>query len=128
MENNFKKKNEEISSRIMQEIDKRGLTAYQVWNACKIPSGSFYKMLNAESEWRLEWLMKIAEFFGVSLDYLINGPPDEQGEIKTTREEMLEKENRALKEELAKVRTFIGGAVALLPQIEHLKKGKRKKK
>lgn len=85
MENIF---NKAISERIMKLIKEKEVSFYRIFIDCKIPRASFYKCMENKSEWKPIYLSKLAEYFKVSLDYLING--------NTTR---LEKENERLKEE-----------------------------
>ncbi len=83
---NSDKKGEErmepIYMRIEELCRKKGITVTEMCRACKIPRASLsdFKMGRKKSL-SLETLSKIAEFFGVSVDYLYGGEtsvPDEE--------------------------------------------------
>jgi hypothetical protein len=74
-----------ISARILNLIADRELTAYQIMKALKIPSATFYSCMNSERDWSLNNLVNISNYFGVTLDYLIKGHPEQK--FKTQNKE-----------------------------------------
>lgn len=77
-------------------LDERGATAYQVSKATGISTGSLTDWKKGRSSPKIENLQKIADYFGVSLDYLCG--KDEKVEKKesppavNTVEELIAKE------------------------------------
>jgi hypothetical protein len=95
MEDNTKKLNRSISARILYLMAQKGITPYRVMKNCGIPSGSFYKMMNSDSEWRIEWLLKIADYLKVSMDYLTKEPKsDEYGDHPLPNEDIVTLQKR----------------------------------
>ena len=60
-------------------LDERGATAYQVSKATGISTGSLTDWKKGRSSPKIENLQKIADYFGVSLDYLC-GKEEETGQ------------------------------------------------
>lgn len=59
---------------VFEELcNSRGVTPYKVSKETKIASSTFSDWKNGKSKPKSEKLQKIADFFGVSVDYLING-------------------------------------------------------
>jgi len=112
-----------ITSRINSLCEQHNVTVFRLREILTIPKSSYYKMLNEQSEWRLEYLIRIADYFKVSLDYLIKGELPCDIDYKK-----LEEEKRELKEENEQLRTFVDRYTELLPQVKDLKKGKHKRK
>jgi len=111
--------NRQISKRINELINEIGITQYQLMKDLEIPKASFYNCMNSERDWSIGNLIKIAHYFNVSLDYLIDGeekarPPDSDNRIKE-----LEEENRLLRDRISQISN-------LTQAIEKLKKRRRK--
>ena len=51
--------------------DNKGVTDYQVSEATKIPRSTFSEWKSGRSQPKLEKLVKLADFFGVSIDYFV---------------------------------------------------------
>ncbi len=122
---------EGIRERIVLAVSKKEITLKKLIEDCDLNEQSFYRYMNGGREWTVDYLITIANYYDMDLDYLIRGHrPDDKGPPTKDIEKLaqLEAENRRLREELGKVRTFIGGAIKLLPQAEALKKGMRRKK
>lgn len=83
-------------------LDERGATAYQVSKATGISTGSLTDWKKGRSSPKIENLQKIADYFGVSLDYLCG--KDEKVEKKesppavNTVEELIARECAGLPE------------------------------
>lgn len=83
-------------------LDERGATAYQVSKATGISTGSLTDWKKGRSSPKIENLQKIADYFGVSLDYLCG--KDEKVEKKesppavNTVEELIARECAGLSE------------------------------
>lgn len=54
-------------------LRERGVTAYQVSKATGISTGSLSDWKNGRSSPKIDKLKKIADYFGVSVDYLLGG-------------------------------------------------------
>ena len=51
--------------------DKKNVTDYQVSEATKIPRSTFSEWKTGRSQPKLEKLVKLADYFGVSIDYFV---------------------------------------------------------
>lgn len=76
-------------------LKERGVTAYQVSKATGISTGSLTDWKKGRSQPKVDKLQKIADFFGVSVDYLLNGetekpavPKDDEPDVKETLSDM----------------------------------------
>lgn len=116
--------NRHISGKIVKLIEDRRLTAYQLMMDLQINKSTFYRCLNGERDWSIENLIKIADYFHVSLDFLIRIDPVEPDK----RVKQLEEEKQELQEENERLRSFVSRSAELLNQVEILKKSKHKKK
>lgn len=58
-------------------LNEKGVTAYQVSKSTGISTGSLSDWKNGRSNPKIDKMQKIAEYFGVSVDYLLTGeePP-----------------------------------------------------
>ena len=61
----------------MQLCQRKGVTVYQVCRATGIPSSTMSDWKSGRSVPKLEKMMMIADYFGVSLDYLVTGKETE---------------------------------------------------
>lgn len=58
----------------LKELMKRkGVTARAVCRACVIPQSSYRDLLSGKSEPSVKYVPKLAEYFGVSIDFLLTG-------------------------------------------------------
>lgn len=117
---------EKISKRISELIEANETTAYKLIKDIGVPRASFYKMIKNESEWKLDYITKIADYFGISLDYLVKGKDIKDDDEKKSLK--LEEENRQLKEQNERLRAYIENAASLLSQVKEAEKKKRKPK
>ena len=67
-----------------QLLQKYGVTAYKVGKATGIASSTFTDWKNGRSVPKQDKLLKIANYFGVSTDYLMTGNESEEKESKIT--------------------------------------------
>lgn len=58
-------------------LDEKGVTAYRVGKETGIANSTFTDWKNGRSVPKQEKLQKIADYFGVSVDYLVNGKEPE---------------------------------------------------
>lgn len=65
----------EIFERLLEE---RGITAYKVAKATGISTGSLTDWKKGRSAPKADKLQKIADYFGVSVDYLLGNEPKEK--------------------------------------------------
>jgi len=124
MENNFENivleriLNRQISKRINELIERKGITPYKLMDDLEINKSTFYRSIKDERNWSLENLIKIAHYFNVSLDFLIDGEEKSRSPNDEKIKE-LEEENRLLRGRLSQIND-------LTQAIENLKKRKRK--
>ena len=88
--------NRKISSRIVNLIADKEVVPSHIMKELAIPSATFYNCMNSKREWSTDNLIKIAEYFKVTLDYLITGNMQNNEQ----RVYALEKENELLKQQL----------------------------
>lgn len=119
VENNI---NKPISERISKLMEHNNATGYRIIKDSKIPSASFYKCMNDESEWKVEHLLRIAEYFHVSLDYLIKGESTDITELKEENKK-LEEEKQQLYIEVTRLHK-VAEAVREYNHIKQTGKGK----
>lgn len=62
-------------------LDEKGVTAYKVGKETGIASSTFTDWKNGRSVPKQEKLQKIADYFGVSLDYLMTGKEPNVGSL-----------------------------------------------
>jgi hypothetical protein len=68
-----KKYKETISGRIQELMDLKNLTPYRICKDIGMPEISFHRSIKTNDKWKLQHLVRIAEYFQVSLDYLASG-------------------------------------------------------
>jgi len=113
--------NRQISKRVNELIAQKGITPYQLMVDLEIPKATFYNCINSERDWSIDNLIKISNYFNVSLDWLINGeertrsPNEYEDKIK-----QLEEENRLLRDRISQISQ-------LTQAIEEIKKRKGKR-
>jgi len=113
--------NNQITKRIENLISIRNISAYKLMKDLELNKPTFYKCLNGESYWSVGNLIKIAHYFNVSLDWLIDGeertrsPNEYENRIKE-----LEEENRLLRDRISQISN-------LTQAIEEIKKRKGKR-
>lgn len=71
-------------------LEKRGVTVYKVSKATGIAGSTFTDWKNGRSTPKQDKLQKIADFFGVTVDYLMNGYTEDDNEHYYTNEETRE--------------------------------------
>lgn len=71
-------------------LDERGVTAYQVAKATGISTGSLSDWKNGRSSPKAEKLQKIADYFGVSVDYLLGNSDEKEKPAATEDDELNE--------------------------------------
>lgn len=84
-------------------LEKYGITAYKVSKATGIAGSTFSDWKSGRSTPKQDKLQKIADYFGVSVDYLITGKeePKEKSQELTTRDERdIKKDLDSLREKL----------------------------
>lgn len=93
--------------------DERGVTDYAVAKACGIGRSTFADWKAGRSIPRTEKLAKIADFFGVSLEYLCNGKEPETDAVDPKDRELFSLYQKATPEQKAMAiklfRALIGG-------------------
>ena len=62
-----------ISERIRLLLNKKGVTPYRLCKDTDIPEGSFSQSIRTADIWKTQNLIKIADYFNVSLDWLVKG-------------------------------------------------------
>lgn len=82
-------KNIEITNRIKKLIEEKNVSPYKLWTSCNIPKSSWSYMFNNKSDWRMEYLAKIAHYFDVSLDWLIQGKEDTRSLNKIIKDKII---------------------------------------
>ena len=129
--------NRQISARILVLLTDNEVTGYALMKDLGIPKATFYNCMNSEREWSIENIVKIAEYFKVSVDYLLKGPiTDQNGTHLLNKQRMedlvytiekLDQEKQTLEEENERLRTFITRSAELLDQVKKEKKVRGKK-
>ncbi|MBV6480224.1 MAG: hypothetical protein HGGPFJEG_03077 [Ignavibacteria bacterium] len=85
---------ETVSGRITYLMKVNGeIKAYKLCKETNVPEGTFSRSIKTADTWKISHLKKIADYFKVSLDYLISGNTNNINE-------KLQIENRALKDEV----------------------------
>ena len=74
----------EIFEKLLME---RGVTAYKVAKATGISTGSMTDWKKGRSAPKVDKLQKIADYFGVSVDYLLGNEPKEKAPVLTKKDE-----------------------------------------
>lgn len=103
------KRNREISARILNLIADNELTAYQIMKDLRLSSSVFYNCMNSKRSWSIENLIKVADRFGITLDYLIKGYPEQK--FKTDK---MIQEKESLEKQIAELKSYIKPAVELI--------------
>jgi len=78
-------------------LEKYGLTAYKVSKATGIAGSTFSDWKNGRSNPKQDKLQKIADYFGVSLEYLMTGKEDV---VKEKAPELSARDERDIKKDL----------------------------
>ncbi|MCS7052839.1 MAG: helix-turn-helix domain-containing protein [Ignavibacterium sp.] len=95
--------NRQISFRLQKLIDDKNVTAYSVMKDLKLKKSTFYMCLQGERNWSINNLLKLSDYFNVSIDFLLRGydkaPPDNHSK----RILELEEENRLLRDRIAQI-------------------------
>ena len=68
-------------------LEKRGVTAYRVSKATGIAGSTFTDWKTGRSTPKQDKLQKIADYFGVTVDYLMTGNTEDDSEYYYTNEE-----------------------------------------
>jgi len=71
-------------------LEKKGVTVYKVSKSTGIAGSTFTDWKNGRSTPKQDKLQKIADYFGVTVDYLMNGITDNDSEHYYTNEETRE--------------------------------------
>ncbi len=87
-----------VSDRIKYLMKINGdVKAYKVCKETEVPEGTFSRSIRTPDTWKIQHLRRIADYFKVSLDYLITGNANNINE-------RLRLENRALREEMERLK------------------------
>lgn len=62
-----------ISNRIKQLLENRGISAYRLCKDLEIDDSTYSRSIRTENTWKSAHLIKIADYFKVSLDWLLKG-------------------------------------------------------
>jgi repressor LexA len=62
-----------ISDRIRQLLENRGISAYRLCKDLEIDDSTYSRSIRTENTWKSAHLVKIADYFKVSLDWLLKG-------------------------------------------------------
>jgi len=62
-----------ISNRIKQLLENRGISAYRLCKDLDIDDSTYSRSIRTENTWKTAHLIKIADYFKVSLDWLLKG-------------------------------------------------------
>lgn len=111
--------NRQVSSRLQEILSERDITAYALMKELGINKSTFYMCLQGERDWSIENLIKIADYFNVSIDYLIRGDKEKPRLPDEEKIKQLEEENRHLRDSISQI-------TALTQAINIKKKIKRK--
>lgn len=65
-------------------IEEKGITVYRLFKITGVPQSSISEWKRGNSIPKIDKLIKIAEYFGVSVEYLISGEENEQKEKPST--------------------------------------------
>ena len=82
-------------------LEKYGLTAYKVSKATGIAGSTFSDWKNGRSNPKQDKLQKIADYFGVSLEYLMTGKEEV---VKEKAPELTARDERDIKKDLDSLR------------------------
>jgi len=75
-----------ISDRIKILLKNRDITPYRLCTDTGIDSGTFSKSIRTPNRWKSQHMVKMSEYFKISLDWLMKG----EGSLKTQQKEILE--------------------------------------
>jgi transcriptional regulator with XRE-family HTH domain len=89
-------------------LRKHGMTPYQVYKATGVAQSSLSDWKNGKSKPKFEKMMKIADYFGISISYLMTGKEPEQNETPA----LIKKDEREI--------TFDDFTYAFLDEAEEL--------
>jgi transcriptional regulator with XRE-family HTH domain len=113
-----------ILDRLFALMEERGIKAKQVTTDLNLSNSSFTDWRKGKGSPGVEALTKMAEYFGVSLDYLILGKESESDFMTSQRAldfsssidaELIRKFNQLPAEYQSKVLSYIDGMLAVLP-------------
>lgn len=107
----FVKGDEQMNTRFDELLKSKGVSRYQVFKATGVPQSSLSDFLSGKSTPKYENMKKLADYFGVSVEYLLGNEQKEKPSGRTSEE---------LDEEL-KFALFGGGDVTDA-QFEEVKK------
>lgn len=62
-----------ISNRIRQLLENRGISAYRLCKDLEIDDSTYSRSIRTDNTWKSAHLIKIADYFKVSLDWLLKG-------------------------------------------------------
>lgn len=62
-----------ISNRIKQLLENRGISAYRLCKDLEIDDSTYSRSIRTDNTWKSAHLIKIADYFKVSLDWLMKG-------------------------------------------------------
>lgn len=70
----------DVNERILRLLEAKSMTRYKLSQVINLSQASISENLSEKSKWSVESLMKIANYFGVTIDWLIAGKdPDAKG-------------------------------------------------
>lgn len=85
---------------IFEDLLKRyGVSAYRVGKATNIPASTFSDWKKGKSKPKQDKLQKIADYFGVTVDYLMTG----KEEIKERAPELTERDERDISKDIERI-------------------------
>lgn len=79
-----------ILSRIMALCEKKGISISKLEEVCRLGKGSIARWCECESDWRVENLKKVADYFGVEIKCLLDDQELNREIIAETAYEILE--------------------------------------
>ncbi len=120
-----KKQSQTITSRIQELMGIKGIKPYRICKDIGMPEITFHRSSKTPDKWKLQHLIKIAEYFKVSLDYLASGNTNNNSEILRAENQSLKEENKRLKERVA---TYESVAHSIINQSEKKQKLIKSKK
>lgn len=96
---------EKIINRVRRLMDDHKVSLYRLEKVCDIPHSSMLSMMNPKSsaEWQLKYLVRVASFFKVTLDYLVSGSDSVADRDLINEVAELKAENSQLKERIEKI-------------------------
>jgi hypothetical protein len=92
-----------VSKRVLELMAENKITRYTVIGFLHISISSFNDILSGKSPWRLEYLIKIALYFGVTTDKLLFGDNDY---VKKNTKEVIYKFKQDVKDFLIREKKY----------------------